>query len=48
MLKCCTVVEHVQVWRGYIQRKKTKIERVKELIALGMVSCFSIKTINKY
>uniref|UniRef100_A0A3B3C2F2 IQ motif containing with AAA domain 1 like n=1 Tax=Oryzias melastigma TaxID=30732 RepID=A0A3B3C2F2_ORYME len=26
-----------KVWRGYIQRKKTKIERVKELIALGMV-----------
>uniref|UniRef100_A0A8C7XE57 IQ motif containing with AAA domain 1 n=1 Tax=Oryzias sinensis TaxID=183150 RepID=A0A8C7XE57_9TELE len=25
-----------KVWRGYIQRKKTKIERVKELIALGM------------
>ncbi|KAF6734831.1 hypothetical protein FQA47_024409 [Oryzias melastigma] len=35
MLKCCTLAE--QVWRGYIQRKKTKIERVKELIALGMV-----------
>lgn len=28
----------VQLWRGYIQRKKTKIIREEEMIFLGMVS----------
>lgn len=29
---------HVQVWRGFVQRKKTKIARKEEMIFLGMVS----------
>lgn len=28
----------LQLWRGYIQRKKTMIARIEEMIFLGMVS----------
>lgn len=32
------VLTFCQVWRGYMQRKRTKIIREEELIFLGMVS----------
>lgn len=32
---------YIQVWRGFIQRRKTKIAREEEMIFLGMVSKMS-------
>ncbi|KAM9475446.1 dynein regulatory complex protein 11-like [Clarias gariepinus] len=35
-----------KVWKGYLQRKRTKQEREEEMIVLGMTSCLAAPTSN--